>query len=451
MPLLLCALLVLLMPLTSAAGESDDSAPRTSTGETTDGDQAGDPDLREALERFRRLESFTDLVLREYAEPITRRRLWDGAMRGMVAGLDAHSAYLSQRELAAYAPDGSGRAIGFGFDWDHDPIARVVRIKRSVEGGPAYEGGMSAGDHLLGVNGLPLSGAEAQLVIERLLTTPDDSVFTVRHADGTVVEIPLTRRPFTDNGIADSRMLDETRRIGYLRISRFHGHARQQSVSISLDSDESLATTITAIAMRRSVDDLRNRGLRGLVIDLRGNGGGSLTAAIESADAFLSGSERLRTVIVQQVSRHPSRQKTWLARSRGTYPQWPIAVLVDEGTASSAEVLASALRDHKRAILVGSETAGKNTVQQTFLLDEGDALRLTVARYLTPMGRSLENRGLSPDLAVAESDLERFARNRRQRLEASGQPIPLELYDIRDEPLERGREALTAVLLLDQE
>ena len=209
-----------------------------------------------------------------------------------------------------------------------------------------------------------------------------------------------------------------------------------------------MAQTITGLAFRTALQRLNREGLSGLIIDLRGNGGGSIPAAAEVADCFLNGSELRPKAITLQRGRVPSRHKDWFANGSHTLSQDPLVVLIDGGTASASEVLAGALQDHQRAIIVGTTSVGKDTIQQTYHLENGGALRLTVARFLTPKGTSINGVGIIPDIAAPMTAVERFNVHRRAWLNEHGKEVTAPYKQAVDTQLERAVEALTAVLVL---
>ena len=387
------------------------------------------------LERFRAIEQILDIIEREYVQPSDRQRLWDHALNGITDGLDQYSYYLSQRDHALFVPGNDVSAIGFGFDWHHDPLRQALVIRRVLPGSSADSQGLVAGDILVSVNQDRLLEVPAQMAMERLRNAPNESRLTVHRADGEETHVDLVRRPLDDDGVTAAQFIDREHRIGYLRISRFLGEPHDETV----DSNR-IAHTRTGRAVRHHLDRLRGDDLRGLIIDLRGNGGGSLPAAVEVADCFLSGNDRSPTLIARQRGRNPAQSQDWYARGATTYPHWPLIILMDGATASAAEALAAALRDHRRALLLGEHSQGKNSIQQTFHLDDHAALRLTVARFITPHGVSLDEEGLRPDIPVVLSDLQRLQLRRTR--EAGGEdPIA------QDPHIQRAHETLQAVLI----
>ncbi len=401
-------------------------------------------ELRASLDRFRRVQRVIEVIEREYATPVDRHQLWQGALRGLTSGLDPHCRYFSPAEYALIGPDAQGRERGFGFEWTSDEKTGRVRVLRVFVGSSAYEAGLFRGDHILAVGDRTVFRLDTQQIRTVFLHSGDETSLRVRHADGDEEIISLIRRPYETGGVIDARLLPGQRRIAYVRLDRFvHGREEQ-------DRPQAKARTATARALREALDGLTRLDPEGLILDLRGNGGGSLLAGVEVADCFLDGNASNRVVIVTSTGRRPGRARTWYADGRNSYPRWPLVVLVDEATASTAELVCAALKDHGRALVVGATTAGKDTVQQTFVLSDGGALRLTVARYRTPSDVSFSERGhgVEPDIATVDDGLTRLHLARRRRARHLGLPVPTEASEATDGPLRRAREALEAHLLL---
>ena len=181
-------------------------------------------------------------------------------------------------------------------------------------------------------------------------------------------------------------MVDSHYRIGYVAINRFlHQSAPENGFDMQ---------TATALQVRQEMVALAESGMRALILDLRGNGGGQVLAAVEIADSLLDGGSSTEPrLIVAQTSRHPEHQRRYTAQNAHTLPRWPLVVLIDRFTASSGEILAAALRDHGRAVLIGEKSHGKESVQQLFLLNDGGALLLTVAQFQTPAVATYANMG----------------------------------------------------------
>lgn len=381
-----------------------------------------DPQLAAMLDSYRRLDGLVQLIQREHADGLAQPQLWAGAYRGLVAGLDADSRYFTAEE--ALLRQGGG----FGFDYRVEPESGAVRVLRVAPRGAAASAGLAPGAVILAIGGQELAPLPPARRRELLDGAREQLALRAIFSDGSTAELQITTSTAGDDGIAEARWLDQAAGIACLAISRFlPGTGNEPSP--------------TMVAARRHLDRLREEGLHALVLDLRGNGGGDLRTAVDLADELLDAGPEGR-LIVQQVSRHPAHSERHLATGLGTYPSWPLACVIDGGTASSAEILAAALREHRRAVLIGSRSIGKVSVQRDYLLDDGGILHLTVARWLTPEGRNLHGQGLNPDIAAEETPVQVLTRFREQQARLHGEPAA-----DTDAPCRAAADALRAVLV----
>jgi carboxyl-terminal processing protease len=340
---------------------------------------ADDP-LRDLVDRVRDIESVVALIERESALPADRAALWSGAVRGMVEAADPHGRYLAPDEVAIYGLDQEPLRHGLGLSWRHD---RRLLVTRVVRGGPAERAGLRAGSELTMINGAAVAGLGRRAVAEALARSGDTVALAWRSGDGEA-SATLTRATVRDDGLDAIEDLGDG--ILRLAIGRFVGAGAEGGGSTL----EALQTALAAAP-----------GTRGLVLDLRGCAGGNLQAAVDVAGAWLPAG----LPVVEQIGRDPARSRMWSAGGEARLPRLPLAVLIDGGTASAAEVLAAALRRGLRAPLVGDRTQGKWTVQQLLLLPRGDAVVLTVARLRQPGAD--QGAPLVPDLnAPAETSID---------------------------------------------
>jgi len=317
-------------------------------------------------------------VKSDYVEPVDDQRLADLAVRGMVAGLDPHSTLLDAREFAEQRASARGQYVGIGIEVAVRDSA--VRVVAAIEDSPADRAGLQSGDVLVAVDGRELPAADPARAVE-LLRGPEGSVLRLtvdREGSGEPLLFTVRRGRIDLRSVRDA-MLEPG--IGYIRIRCFSEHTADEI-------DRALARLADA-----------NRGpLRGLVLDLRDNPGGELDAATAAADLFLNDG-----VIVSATGRASDARFSVTARPGDALDGAPIAVLVNGGSASAAEILAGALRDHGRAVLVGRTTFGKGSVQSLLPLSDGHALKLTTSHYYTPSGASISGRGIRPDIVLARS------------------------------------------------
>jgi carboxyl-terminal processing protease len=347
----------------------------------------------EPLAIFARALAYIEL---SYVEPVDQESLVYGAIRGLADSLDPHSVFLDPEEYEILKSDAEGRFAGVGVEVSaRDGWLTILSV---FEGGPAAKAGLQPGDRFLSID-----GEEARDV--RLY----DAVRRIRGEPGTTVEVTVRRkgqekalertltRAFIDVDPIEAALLDDG--IIYVRIKAFQdGTARL--FSHALDQ---------AVMKRR-----KRGGVTGLLIDLRDNGGGLLHEAVWVSDELLASG-----VIVSTRGRGGEKISEYSARRAGTRPKWPVVVLINENTASASEIVAGALRDHARAVLVGVRSFGKGSVQNVFELPGGSALKLTTYRYYTPSGRSIQAEGITPDLVAeqprAEGDPEPFREEELER------------------------------------
>jgi carboxyl-terminal processing protease len=312
-------------------------------------------------------------IKRDYVDPENDHKLVENAIRGMVSGLDPHSAYLDSEEFDEIRLSTMGTYPGVGIEVAAD--GSTVKILHSIEGSPAERAGIRAGDLISKIDGADV-GADAQGAIERMRGKTGTTVrlTIVRPSTGEMKDYTL-KRAEVEVRTVDQCMLAAG--IGYVRITSF-----------SETTPQDLGRAVTAL------QEASAQGLRGLVLDLRDNPGGVLEAGVAVADAFID-----RGVIVSADGRTPDARFEMSATPGDLLDGAPLVVLVNGGTASAAEIVAGALKDHGRARIIGQRTYGKGTVQTVMPLSRG-ALKLTTSRYFTPSGTSIQGKGILPDIAI---------------------------------------------------
>jgi carboxyl-terminal processing protease len=334
----------------------------------------------EDVNPYQELQQLTDvmtIIRRNYVDEVPLKTLVDGAIRGMLASLDPHSSFLSPEDYKEMKSDMSGEFIGLGLDVTIRDEELVVIAP--LEGSPAEKIGIIAGDRVVKIDDRNTRDIENIIEALRLL----------RGKKGTSVTLTIMRDGFDApkdftiqrNVIkvisVRSRILESG--FGYMRIAQFQ------------------ATTAAEVASE--LDQLHQdspAGLNGLILDLRNNSGGLLDQAVNVANFFLE-----KGLIVYTEGREPESQLQFSAQQRGTEPFYPLIVLINGGSASAAEIVAGALKDHGRALLLGTKTFGKGSVQTILPLRDDYGLRLTTARYFTPLGTSIQALGITPDIVVA--------------------------------------------------
>lgn len=319
-------------------------------------------------------------VRKEYVEKISDQELIEAAIRGMVADLDAHSAFLDPQEFDEIRISTTGEYSGVGIEVALEN--GVVKVLNPIEGTPAQKAGVLPGDTILAVDDVPVN-------VENLTDTID----RMRGKAGTAVKISIARAAVTDpleftlsraavqvHSVRD-QLLDGG--VGYVRISHF-------SETTTSDLERSLA----------SLKKKNGAPLTGLVLDLRNNPGGVLEAAAGVSDVFLNDG-----VIVTANGRAADARFEMDAHPGDALDGAPMVVLVNGGSASASEIVAGALQDHHRATLVGRQTYGKGSVQTVLPLSDGHAIKLTTLKYFTPSGASIHEKGIKPDVLVNDKEV----------------------------------------------
>jgi carboxyl-terminal processing protease len=336
------------------------------------------------------LDEVVNRIRREYVEPVPESAFDAAAVKGIVANLDPHSAFLDAAEYDEMRAATTGSYTGVGIEVSAAD-GRVV-VVTPIEGSPAALAGVRAGDVVLAVNGEPVTA-------ERL----DETIGRMRGMPGTPVRLAVGRKGepepllFTlqrsEVHVHSVRAEPLPGNFGYVRITQF-----------SDSTPDDLAQALSGLAHPGRGAAARGpsapfRPLRGLVLDLRGNPGGVLESAVSVADAFLD-----QGVIVRAEGRSPAARFEFSATPGDALDGQPLVVLVDGGSASGSEIVAGALRDHGRATLLGERTFGKGSVQTVIPLRDGQALKLTTSRYYTPSGVSIHERGLEPDITIGPTE-----------------------------------------------
>jgi len=335
-----------------------------------------------AADQAELLAEVMERVKRDYVEPIDDSELLENAIRGMVADLDPHSAFLDADEYQDIRASTSGRYSGVGLEVSSANGA--VLVIAPIDGTPAQMAGVEAGDKIIEIDGVSV---EADGL--------DDTVDKLRGRPGTPVAIRVRRENYDDLltfhltrqkiKVASVRHEILEQSVGYVRVSQFNDTTADE-VSDAIDEMMEEAQTRTG------------NMLTGMVLDLRNNPGGILNSAVDISDLFLN-----EGVIVSAEGRTPESRFTRKARDGDILDGAAIAVLVNGGSASASEIVAGALQDHQRATIIGTRTFGKGLVQTVMPLSKGRAIKLTTSHYYTPSGDSINGTGVQPDVLVEGS------------------------------------------------
>ena len=332
------------------------------------------------------------------ADKSTYKQLVEGALKGMLQSLDPHSQFMDEESFRAMREDTSGKFGGLGITIGvKDAVLTVIA---PMEGTPAFRAGLLSGDKIVAIDGDATDGLSLEDAVKKLRGDPGTQVKVkiFRPKTQLIKEFELTRAVINVPSVKDTRVLDGG--IGYLRLLQFGED--------------------TAVDFQAELDKLETQKVRALVLDLRSNPGGLLTAAVEISQMFLDRGD----LIVFTRGRDNRMERSYRARARKTFPKVPMAILINGYSASASEIVAGALQDNRRAILVGEKSFGKGSVQSVLPPDAGTAIRLTTAKYYTPSERVIHDNGIEPDVVVPLSveSLRNIILSRNRAEEVNGDP-----------------------------
>ncbi|MBA2777903.1 S41 family peptidase [Billgrantia kenyensis] len=357
------------------------ASPPVAAQATPDADTLPLEDIQTFAEVFERIK-------RAYVDEVDDSTLLRNAMRGMLSELDPHSAYLDRREFQSLRESTEGEFGGIGIEVGLEE-GRLTIIT-PIDDTPASRAGLQARDVILEIDGSSTERLSLQESVNLMRGEPGSQIelMILRSGEEDALEVTLTREIIRTESVR-SEMLEPG--YGYLRVSQFQSRTGEQ----------------VNAAIRRME---RDGALQGLVLDLRNNPGGVLQAAVAVADAFLDSG-----LVVYTEGRLPDTQMEFSAGRETAAPDVPLVVLINGGSASAAEIVAGALQDQRRAVIMGTESFGKGSVQQVMPLGNGEGLKLTTALYYTPDGRSIQALGIEPDVRVERGRLEVTESSRQLR------------------------------------
>ncbi len=325
----------------------------------------------------------------DYVEPVEDRKLLKGAIRGMLSGLDPHSSYLDEEAYKDLRIGTTGEFGGLGIEVGMEDS--FVKVIAPIDDTPAQRAGVMAGDLIIRLDDTPVKGLSLSDAVKIMRGKPGSDILLtiVREGEEGPIKITITRAVIKVKSVKH-RTLDKG--YGYLRISQFQAR-----------TGENLLDAISDLKKENDND------LKGVILDLRNNPGGVLSAAVAVSDAFLT-----EGMIVYTKGRQEDSQLKFKATPSDMLKGKPVIVLVNGGSASASEIVAGALQDHKRAIIMGKRTFGKGSVQTIMPMGPNTALKMTTARYYTPSGRSIQAEGIEPDIIledvrVAKVDTSKFS------------------------------------------
>ncbi len=426
--LAVCALFV--SPFAALAAQAQDAS---STDGLTPLEKANEKNADSAYANIAVLTRVLQLIRQDYVDEkkTDYRALTYNALRGMLSALDPHSQFMEPSSFKDMQEDTNSRYEGLGLTVSAKDNG-VLIVVSAMEDTPAGKAGLAPGDEIRKINGTPTEKLQLSEAVAALKGKPGESVTLtiLRPATKEIRDYTMVRTEIKVDSVKDARLVDAAMtgnyKIGYVRILQFNQP--------------------TAEELSKKLDDLQKQGLEALVLDLRNNPGGLLNSAVDVCGEFVPPG----TVIVETRGRTPSQDRTYrtapgAGKKRGDFP---IAVLINNGSASGAEIVAGALKDLHRAILVGEKTFGKGSVQSVIQLPDGSAVRLTTAKYYTPSKQVIHERGVEPTIrATMTPEQERALYARR-----NGDPAPPASEEQwRDPQFERAIDALKGMMVYKQQ
>ena len=317
-----------------------------------------------------------DKVNNEYVEEIDHSEAMDAAINGVLQSLDPYSAYMSPEIFKEMQTETSGEFGGLGIEVGME--FGVVKVISPIDNTPAEEAGVKAGDYIVKINDIQVQGKTLTEAVE-LMRGPVGSTIKItvrRRGVKKAIIFNITREIIKIESVK-SKIIEDT--VGYIRLISFNENSADQ--------------------IKEKIKELRqNKKIEKYILDLRNNPGGLLSQAIKISDFFLNNGE-----IVSTKSRKKKENRKWFARKGDIIDGETLIVLINYGSASAAEIVAGALKDHKRAILIGEKSFGKGSVQSVIPLNNKGAIRLTISKYYLPSGKSISEVGITPDIEIAES------------------------------------------------
>jgi carboxyl-terminal processing protease len=322
-------------------------------------------------------------INREYVDEVDQSKSMDSAINGLLQSLDPYSAYMSPESFDNMQTETSGEFGGLGIEVGME--AGVVKVISPIDDTPASKAGLKAGDYIVKINDTQVQGKSLMEAVDLMRGPVGSSIkITVRRKGDKKALIFNITREIIEVQSVKFELLDNN--IGYIRLTSFNENSSQQ--------------------VKEEVEKFnKNKNLKGFVLDLRNNPGGLLSQAIKISDLFLENGE-----IVSTRSRQVSENRKWFAKKGDLTNGKTLIVLINYGSASASEIVAGALKDHKRAIILGENSYGKGSVQSIIPLKNRGAIRLTIAKYYLPSGKSISKVGVTPDIEIVE-DSDKFKIN----------------------------------------
>lgn len=333
-----------------------------------------------------------EIIKNEYVQKISEHNLLQNAMQGMASGLDPHSSFLDAEDLKDLKTATTGEFSGLGLEVGmEDGLLRVVT---PIDEGPAQKAGIKPGDWIIRINNAPIQGLSLREAVRKM-----------RGQKGSSIQLTLLRR-------GQHKPLLVNLKRGIIHIQSIKGHLLEPGYAYIRINSFQASTRHDLDKMLKKLQHQEKTPIQGLILDLRNNPGGLLTSAAEVTNAFLDAKKmRYSQVIVYTMGQSADAKMKILAKPNDQVYSERLVVLINQGSASGAEIVAGALQDNNRAIILGTKSFGKGSVQTVIPLDDATALKLTTALYYTPSGRSIQASGISPDITLDELKINTSSEN----------------------------------------
>jgi carboxyl-terminal processing protease len=334
------------------------------------------PDNSDIYKKIDLFGEVLEKINEEYVDEIDRSKSMDAAINGLLQSLDPYSAYMTPESFESMQTETSGKFGGLGIEVGME--SGVVKVISPIDDTPASKAGLKAGDYIVKIDGIQVQGKSLMEAVDLMRGLVGSSIeITVRRAGIKKSLIFNITREIIQIQSVKSELIDNN--IGYIRLTSFNENSSEQ--------------------IKKKINKLnKNKDLKGYILDLRNNPGGLLSQAIKISDFFLENGE-----IVSTKSRRISENRKWFAKEGDIINGKTLIVLINYGSASASEIVAGALKDHKRAIILGENSYGKGSVQSIIPLKNNGAIRLTIAKYYLPSGKSISKIGVTPDIEILES------------------------------------------------
>jgi len=395
---------------------------------------AAEEEKDEAYKNMEILTSVMEIIRKDYVDGanLSYQELIYGAMKGMLSGLDPHSQFMEPSSYKEMKEETEGQFGGIGVVIGmKDGIITVIS---PIEDSPGFKAGLLPGDKIIRIEGKSTDKVSLLEAVKQLRGVPGTKVTItyMRQKSNDIKDLTITRATIKVESVKDTRMIND--KIGYIRIIEFKERTSEEFENALLK--------------------LEKLGMEGLVLDLRNNPGGLLESAVDVSGKFLAKGE----LVVSTEGRNPAVKTMYRVRNSDQHPSYPIAILINEGSASGSEIVAGALQDTKRAVVVGETSFGKGSVQSVMPLRDGSAIRLTTAKYYTPSKKVIHEHGITPDIIVPmnEDDWGQILQQRSQikvdddedkneKTDKATDPLAKKEPPVRDTQLDRAIDLLKGV------